>query len=129
MVEVEFDYTHTESGDSGTATLVWTPEDPCAVAMVFDQGDGDIVWEFSRDLLGRGTHSRRSVGEGDVKIKGCPVGKWVCVRFDTPEGSAQIHIEFPLVREFLDKIYAEVPHGTELVDVDSAITRILEGSL
>jgi hypothetical protein len=105
--------------------LVYDPDtDPLAVRMICQiPDDGDVPWEFARELLLRGAVSRLPYGEGDVRFRylGAQAGGLLaCLR--SPEGHADILLPQVEVVAFLNETmnavrYGEEPLGTNLDDV------------
>lgn len=108
--------------------LGYRPSDPWAVTAVFRTVDGDVTWVFGRELLEEGLSG--PAGEGDVAV--WPVttqnGRLLYLSLASPNGSALLEADPDLVREFLDRTYVHVPHGTESsnLDLDAELARLVD---
>ena len=66
-----------ERGGELPASLVYDPEDPYAVALVFHASEGDVTWMVARELLVTGASG--PAGDGDVMV-------WPALTPDLDEG-------------------------------------------
>ena len=101
----------------------------CPYEVALDLGD-DIVWTFARNLLAVGL--REPAGIGDVRVWPERIGQVtasVMIRLSSPEGTRLFDAHHWAVREFVDRIYAVVPKGSESdwLDVDAGLARLLAG--
>jgi hypothetical protein len=107
--------------------------DPYAVTATFlartdeDGTEEDRVWDFARDLLSKGAHSRFKVGRGDVRFRHYPQspdGPIVLMCMRSPHGHADVSFPQDEVISFLEDtedLYAE---ATE--DCMPAVDRFLK---
>jgi Streptomyces sporulation and cell division protein, SsgA len=111
--------------------LRFEPTDPFAVTLTVLAPGSPVRWKIARDLLLHGCYER--VGEGDVRIEpgvdaaGRAV---VLIRLDPPRGSAVLTTPTVAIVDFLDRVLAAVPIGTESehLDVDRVIHLLLQES-
>lgn len=121
---------------NGTATpiqaqLHYDPRDPYAVTSVFHTGHGEVRWTFGRDLLAEGLYE--PAGDGDVHVWPCLDASGhavVIIELSSPDGEALVQARTGDLTEFVERMSAAVRPGTEseLVDVDAAITAILQAA-
>ncbi|MGW4895232.1 SsgA family sporulation/cell division regulator [Kitasatospora sp. NPDC004240] len=120
------------------ATLVYRPEDPLAVRMLFpaeyalDGSDapepadasGAIEWVFGRQLLAAGLEV--PAGVGDVRIRPAG-GRRTTVELHAPEGTALLRFDTADLRRFLWHSRVAVPDGEEHLhlDADRALAELL----
>ena len=116
-----------------TVELSWTQADPFTVKITFrtnlDNRSQDVDWELSRDLLAAGLCA--PAGDGDIRIAPSDHEPDQIVVDLRPADSGQhLRLLGPAgrVRDFLTATYAQVAPGTETVDVDRALTQILEAA-
>lgn len=98
--------------------LVYDPADPYAIRARFATGaNKEAVWDFSRELVGRGLIER--TGVGDVAVAPMP-DRPGHVQFvlSSPSGRAVFAVEAACLQAFLTRTYARVPAGTEMEHVD-----------
>lgn len=110
-----------------TATIpirvTWSDEDPLILTCEFD----GTRWEIGRDLVREALAlPARTVGEGDVRISATMTSLFFAL--STTEGEALVWMPKERMRGFLVKAYSIVAEGSEKLDVDSTITKILEGA-
>src|ERR1700756_5130674 len=121
------------NGDRLPSVLKWTSEDPLAVRITFGDATGEVNWIFARDLFadvvtgkcfGAGdgdVHVVRSVNHGlggptrDQLVLTLSVGHVINLRADLSE-----------VKFFIDSTFVYSAQGQEVVDIDTAILRLLD---
>ena len=112
--------------------LRYRPADPFAVTLCFTKPDPrgstrDIIWLVDRGALGTG----HATGEtcGDVRVTRLDALDLVVVELAHGSAAATT-IRFPATAmdEFLAATYRAVPLGSESLDVDGAIERILRAA-
>ena len=123
---------------AGTETVIemagelrFEPTDPFAVTLTILAPGSPVRWKLARELLLHGCYER--VGEGDVRVEPDvdPAGRAVVlIRLSPPRASAVLTIPTVVVVDFLDKVLAAVPPGTESehLDVDRVIHLLLRES-
>jgi hypothetical protein len=120
--------------DSVTVGTTWNYDasDPFTITIFFRgvtdfDGEHGVEWEIDRDQLGEALKSGGvQVGDGDVK--------WTIVDYiatlsiQSPEGAADVLFTKAVVEKFFWDTLDIVAQGSETVDVDSCIEKILEGA-
>lgn len=113
------------------AGLRYQADDPWAVRVTFQTGEGDgtVEWMFARQLLTDGV--RETVGEGDVRVWPSTVDDEtvVSLAMASPSGSALFEVDRDVLIEFLQQTYLAVPTGCEeqVVDFDAELALLLTG--
>ncbi len=100
--------------------------DPWAVTMTLETASGQVCWTFARNLLVEGQYE--PVGEGDVHVWPClsPCGEAVViVELDSPAGETLLQFPTRAVQDFVYASLEAVPQGSEKVDVDSWLDKLL----
>jgi hypothetical protein len=97
--------------------LTYDPADPFAVRLVFPSENK--TWIFARDLLLAGG------GEGDAFVLRLPGLGVVSVLLWSPNGSLTVHLPTEPVRWFVERSFCQVPRGSESVDIDGLIERLV----
>ncbi|TWP45200.1 SsgA family sporulation/cell division regulator [Lentzea tibetensis] len=108
------------------AELVYDPEDPYAVAVVFHTGQGRVEWMFARDLLADGLLTPS--GEGDILVRPATDDpERVLVELNAPTGFAILSAVAEEVAEFLDQSYDVVQPGEEdlWIDFDRELQKLV----
>ncbi|MCR3746347.1 SsgA family sporulation/cell division regulator [Lentzea californiensis] len=108
------------------AELVYDPEDPYAVAVVFFTGSGRVEWMFARDLLADGLLTPS--GEGDILVRPASDDpERVLVELNAPTGFAILSAVAEDVAEFLDSSYDVVQPGEEdlWIDFDRELQKLV----
>ena len=108
------------------AELVYDPEDPYAVAVVFHTGQGRVEWMFARDLLADGLLTPS--GEGDILVRpAADDPERVLVELNAPTGFAILSAVAEEVAEFLDQTYDVVQPGEEdlWIDFDRELQKLV----
>ncbi|GLZ30424.1 sporulation protein SsgA [Lentzea sp. NBRC 105346] len=108
------------------AELVYDPEDPYAVAVVFHTGQGRVEWMFARDLLADGLLT--PCGEGDILVRpAADDPERVLVELNAPTGFAILSAVAEEVAEFLDQTYDVVQPGEEdlWIDFDRELQKLV----
>lgn len=108
------------------AELVYDPEDPYAVAVVFHTGQGRVEWMFARDLLADGLLTPS--GEGDILVRpAADDPERVLVELNAPTGFAILSAVAEEVAEFLDQSYDVVQPGEEdlWIDFDRELQKLV----
>ena len=104
------------------ASFAYDPGDPWAVWITFQARRREVTWAVGRDLLLRGlTHP---AGEGDVQL-------WpsidddgraaVALELRSPDGRLVAQLSTHALYDFLSRTLAEVPLGTERIDLDELV--------
>jgi hypothetical protein len=120
--------------DGSTVGTTWNYDaaDPFTITIFFNgcsslSGEPEVIWEIDRDQLGEALKSKGAqVGVGDVK--------WTIVDYiatlsiQSPEGVADILFTKAVVEKFFWDTLDIVAQGSETVDIDSCIEKILEGA-
>jgi hypothetical protein len=109
-----------------TADLYYSAEDPYAVKIAFHTGlDEPVEWVFARELLASGRVFLS--GEGDVVIWPTPGFPRGVLNIEVSSSFGHAHFEAPdaEIYDFLKRVYALVPSGTESVDLDGLLSDIL----
>lgn len=111
-------------------TLGYNPaHDPWSIDFTFHEKDDVLVtWTVDRELLGEGIRSRTFRGLADLKVRHNPTAHTVVLGLSSSEGRILISMPCKTVLEFLADTYRLCPTGTESVDWDDTIARILEGA-
>ncbi|MFE3457407.1 SsgA family sporulation/cell division regulator [Nocardiopsis aegyptia] len=112
--------------------LAYDPAHPYAVQARFvldaDDPDAVLVWEVDRSLLAEGATSW--AGNGDVRVRVWTPLPTLCV-IELLDGITGRWGRFLARRaeltDFLQETYRLVPPGTEHIDVDQALVRLLAG--
>lgn len=109
-------------------TFTYDPEyNPVAIQAIFSvEGDEDVVWVFSRELLVQGVNSYIKTGHGDVKFK-YEGGRSLLMCITNPESHCDIRLPHSTVVTFLNEIKAVDEQGAGLIEqrVDELIEEIL----
>jgi hypothetical protein len=108
------------------AELVYDPEDPYAVAVVFHTGQGRVEWMFARDLLADGLLTPS--GEGDILVRPASDDpERVLVELNAPTGFAILSAVAEEVAAFLDSSYDVVQPGEEdlWIDFDRELEKLV----
>lgn len=108
--------------------LSYDQSDPFAVSLRLVHGTQDVRWTFARELLAGGLYE--PTGEGDVHVWPClsrDGSSVVMIELTSPDGELLVEASARLVSSFLDEVQQIVPAGTEQVDVDALIERLLGG--
>jgi hypothetical protein len=103
--------------------------DPWAVTMTLSTVAGPVDWTFARDLLVEGQYE--PTGDGDVHVWPClsPSGEAVViVELDSPAGETLLQFPTRAIQDFVYAAIETVPLGSESVDVDEWLTRILDAA-
>ena len=119
-------------GDRGgelPVSLVYDPEDPYAVALVFHASEGDVTWMVARELLVTGASG--PAGDGDVMVWPAltpDLDEAVVIRLQAPSGRLVLRLGMPELDDFLARSLSLVPWGTEsaLLDLDALVSDLLE---
>ncbi|MEV2276177.1 SsgA family sporulation/cell division regulator [Nocardiopsis sp. NPDC049922] len=113
--------------------LSYDPSDPYAIQITFlldvDEPDFVVAWTISRDLLTEGITSW--AGDGDVRVQvWVPLPRLVSVELlDSHDGRwSRFLARRDDLADFLRHTYTLVPAGTEQMDVDTAVERLLTGT-
>jgi hypothetical protein len=106
------------------AVLGYYRDNPYDVVITFSPGTADeATWVFGRELLAAGIEG--PAGEGDVRIS-MPSGDAVLsIELRSTEGQARLEADVLEVTAFLDSTYRLVPAGTERLDFDADLERLL----
>lgn len=117
-----------ERGGELPASLVYDPEDPYAVALVFHASEGDVTWMVSRELLVTG--ARGPAGDGDVMVWPAltpDLDDAVVIRLQAPSGRLVLRLAMPELDDFLARSLCLVPWGTESahLDLDALVADLL----
>jgi hypothetical protein len=118
-----------ERGGQLPVSMVYDPEDPYAVALVFHASDGDVTWMVARELLVTGANS--PVGDGDVMIwpaLTATLEEAVVIRLQAPSGRLVLRLEMADLDDFLGRSLSLVPWGTESahLDLDALVEDLLQ---
>ena len=119
-------------GDRGgelPVSLVYDPQDPYAVAMVFHSSEGDVTWMVARELLLTGASA--PAGEGDVSVRpalGSDLEEAVVIRLQAPSGRLVLRLGMAELDDFLCRSLGLVPWGTESshLDVDALVADLVQ---
>jgi hypothetical protein len=119
---------------SGAATpieaeLQYDPRDPYAVTTVFMTSSSQVRWTFGRELLSEGLYEPS--GDGDVHVWPCLDAEGhavVIIELCSPDGEALVQARTGDLSSFVARMAKAVApgHESDLLDVDAAITAILE---
>ncbi|CAM3729486.1 SsgA family sporulation/cell division regulator [Nocardioides marinus] len=117
-----------ERGGELPASLVYDPEDPYAVALVFHASEGDVTWMVSRELLVTG--ARGPAGDGDVMVWPTltpDLDDAVVIRLQAPSGRLVLRLAMPELDDFLARSLCLVLWGTESahLDLDALVADLL----
>lgn len=112
------------------ARFSYPADNPFAVQVEFLDGLAVLAsWQFDRQMLAGGM--RRPVGEGDVTFGPHRVAGGAEVRIglrnpgDDREGHTVLCADAGAVKAFLDRTYAVVGAGEELLDLDKLLEELL----
>lgn len=103
-------------------SVTWSSDDPLILQCIFD----GTKWDIGRDLILEGLTSESWTGEGDVRVIASRAV--LGIKLNTDEGRAYVQMPKHHMQGFLGRVYDIVPLGAEVLDVDGAIGRILEGA-
>lgn len=116
-----------ETGGCIVSFLKWEPSDPLSVRIEFGMPPGSQVWMISRDLLADVAEGKTtSAGIGDIVVSA--VDDWMTILLRSPDGTGKFRTDMDKIGFFLKAIDAQMPRGTEEIDVDSALQKLLEGN-
>ncbi len=119
---------HTTIGHPGQGALdlVYRAADPLVVGLRRSDSNGDVVWEFARDLLADGL--RGYTGLGDIRIwPGAASHRaHIGVAMSSPHGRMAMWLPRVQVEKFLTRTFRLVPRGREDmgVAVDNTIAML-----
>lgn len=103
-----------------SVTLRWIPADPYAVALDMARTSTEVVtWVLSRNVL-----AAREACRGDVLVSRLANNRMRLV-LSSPDGSIVLRLPTDEVAAFLAETAEACPYGTEKVDVDGIIAKIL----
>jgi hypothetical protein len=121
------------------SVLSWTSEDPLAVRIVFGDVTGQVTWVFARDLLADVVAGKcNDTGIGDVRVTravnsglGGRLHDQLSLTLSVQGHVALLRADISLISAFLDNTYIYTPQGTEIVDIDATIVKLLgdEGTI
>lgn len=101
----------------------WSSDDPLVLSCSFE----GTLWDIGRDLIWQAyKDSPQPTGQGDVTATF--KNSSLYLKLSTLEGSAEIWMPEWRMYDFLRKSYALVAKGSEAVDVDNAIEKLLKGA-
>lgn len=109
----------------------WSPYDPLVWVLWVKVGATEPVrWEFARDLLIDAAATSAIHGYMDIKVLRLPNPKGDTLSFflyasQPGDVDCLVHTTAAPIMDLLGQSLALVPAGSELVDVDAAVTRIL----
>jgi sporulation and cell division protein SsgA len=109
------------------SVMMWDSEDPLAVTVGFPMEEGHPEWRFARDLMDDGLETGASDTLSDVCFMYSKEDADVLYMRLIGESGSIAMIDTPAsgVRIFLDETYEAVPRGSEVVDVDAVLGRLL----
>lgn len=105
--------------------------DPHAVVLWIRTLPVVTEWALDRELLLRGLHRARPVGDGDVALRSVRQ-RWLRIDLRSPHGEARLLADWQTAADFLHRAYEAVPHQSRRESalssrqVDTAIARCLE---
>lgn len=103
-------------------TLTYVVEDPFAVGLKFIAAGDEVNWCIGRELLAAGC--KGEAGEGDVRIWPAQDQPFIYLSLNSPEGSALVELNRPIVEKFLWDTYDVIPEGGEASDVDALLEEL-----
>lgn len=109
--------------------MTYRSRDPYAVETRFAVGAGEVTWVFARDLALTGVRYGQA-GIGDVQFRHRqPEEKQdeqrtVRMRLSSPGGEAELSFHRRQLSSFLDATCSVVPHGSESLHVQQALTEL-----
>lgn len=110
-----------KSGPHDTSIeLSYSSVDPDAVEITTI--GSDTPWRFHREILASGIVS--ASGEGDVRIE--PTETSIIIRLNNGTREAMIVAEPQPLIEFLNKVYAIVPAGSERIEIPNYVHELLD---
>lgn len=119
-------------GQQLSSVLYWTSEDPLAVRICFDDTLGEVNWIIARDLLANVADGKcDEAGDGDVRVTRLvnhglgPSSDHLLLTLSVGQ-VARLRADIGEVKFFTDRTFAYAKQGEEVVDIDSAITRLLD---
>lgn len=112
--------TESHIGTTGVATFVYETDRPFEVKVEFTEGDGE-PWFFGRDILADGLTNLS--GRGDVRC--WAEGLWYFVLLTSPDGYVGLRMLAEPVRAFLVDAEDLVPYGSEVIDFDAELARLI----
>ncbi|MGW6898932.1 SsgA family sporulation/cell division regulator [Streptomyces sp. NPDC054919] len=96
------------------ARFYYSSDDPYAVTVDLDHGNGITRWTFSRDLLSAGLQHASGLGDVHVWPTPSPSGKSLLhLRIGRPPCVAHLTIDAERLSNWLDRTYRLMPAGTE----------------
>lgn len=117
-----------------SSVLHWTSEDPLAVRICFgDTATGEVNWIFARDLLADVVAGKcDEAGDGDVRVTrlvnhgaGGPPSDHLLLTLAVSQ-VVRLRAGMSEVEFFTDSTFAYSKQGEEVMDIDSAIVRLLD---
>jgi hypothetical protein len=117
-------------GVSISTTWNYDAADPYTITIFFKgvtdySGETEVEWTISRDQLGEALLNSVA-GEGDVTW--CIVDYIATLSIQSPEGAADVLFTKAVIEKFFWDTLDIVAQGSETVDIDSVIEKILEGA-
>lgn len=111
------------------ADLVFNPNDPFAVTMVFRTEVQEVLWTFGRDLIMEGRYE--PTGDGDVHVWPCLSSNGssvVIIELCSPNGELLVQAGLRNIDHFVSSMLTSVPLGQEsgFLDFDAELVCILE---
>jgi hypothetical protein len=101
-------------------TVVWHDSDPLFLSCTFE----GTKWEIGRDLI-KAAYGNRSHPTGRGDVTATVENFSLNLTLNTPEGVAKIWMPSWRMWDVLHRTYTYTPEGSEELDVDGAIERIL----
>ena len=112
-----------DSEVSVTSTVFWTPETPLDLRIAFHVGLPEPVeWLFSRDLFYQAFNTPGIAGFGDVKVM--VFHGQITLNLSSPFGEAAFRTDANQVSEFMQRTYAEIAIGSEVIAVPDDVSSL-----
>lgn len=116
-MSVEFDAFCKVANQEIPVKLYYSSDDPATVFFTFHnvgQRNTSPKWIFARDLVKEALETG-DAGEGDVRVEA--EQNTVMFWFSSPEGDAMASFERPVIEEFVEFVYDEVPEGEDHYEI------------
>jgi hypothetical protein len=114
------------------STIKWTSEDPLAIEITFGDSAGKVIWLLSRDMFIEVCTGRcDEYGNGDVHLAkrinhGLAGGESLVLTLNVGH-VISLKANPGIVNAFLQETLMYSPYGEENLDLDTTITKLLEG--
>jgi hypothetical protein len=111
---------------------MWSATDPLAVKVTFGSASGAVEWVFARELLTEVCFEKcRAIGAGDVHVarQDNLRGNDYLLLTLTTDQRLTVRADLEEIKFFLSNSFIYAQQGEEEVDIDTTITKLLDGGL